>query len=202
MAIKDVNLPAYYTDPLFKSSQEYLAPYGKNILEGNIPDYYKAIGMAGSPEFLDLLNLTKRDIMTSVTEDAARRNISGPAVSLAIAKAVGDTSTKMRYEDYSRSLAGKEFLFSGGKDITEGVRNSALDYGNSMNTYNVNAANFAMSKEATLEQMEQAEKDRNAQMWLDILTSGIGAAGNIYGVGQLNSLLRGSAAERETKRLT
>jgi len=178
MSIKDIQLPSYFTDPIFKQTQGFLAPYGMDILKGNIPDYYKNIGMAGSPEFLNMLNMAKRDVSTAVTEDMARRNVLGGAASLAMAKGIGDVSTTMRYQDYLNSIQGKEFLFSGGKSITEGAREAGLSYGTSMNQFNLGATELGLKKEGMLAEQKAQE---NA-MWSQILKSVVGAAGMAAGI--------------------
>ena len=198
MAIKDIAMPSFYTDPTYKQTQEYLAPYGMDIMKGNIPDYYKGIGMTGSPEFLDMLDMAKRDISTAVTEDMARRNVSGGAGALAIAKGVGDVSKTMRYDDYLRSLQGKEFLFTGGKSITEGAREAGLSYGTSMNQFNLGTAELGLKKEGMLADQKAQEKAREDAMWQNIFSGVLGGAVSLTGMGMLSNAMRGSASAGST----
>ncbi len=117
----------YMEDPDYTETQASLKKLGLGLLEGNVPDYYKSIGEAGGKEFEDMLGLTTRDIKTAVAESyAASGRARGGNLAAASAGAVADTALKARYEDYNRSLVGKESLLNKGISVTEGVRETAF----------------------------------------------------------------------------
>jgi len=184
------NIPSFYTDPKFTGAQDTLAPLGENILKGDIPDYYSGIGKSNSEEFQNMLAMINRDVKTGVTESNARMGVRGGRGGEAVAKAVGDVGTKMRYSDYLRSLEGKEFLFGQGRGITEGVRNAGLSFGGQQNQFNLNTAQMEMQQEQYQQQLKQQEDNA----WMEMLSAGIGAAGNIVGMGMLGGFSGGSAS--------
>jgi len=199
MALRDITLPKFYEDPFYGATQEKLLPMGTNLMGGNIPEWLRPIGESGSPEFQDLLNLTKRDISTAVWEDAARRGVRGPAATKVIADTTADTATKMRWSDYMRSLEGKQWLFGEGRGITEGVRGAGLDFGGQKNQFNLNQAKLQMDLENMIETQKQAKKARESQMWADIIGGAVGAATGLYGYSTVANALKstpklGSAA--------
>src|SRR3972149_3394254 len=92
--------PAWYEDPYYPKTQEDLYKFGSEGLQGTVPAYYAALGEYGGPEFEKYNALINKDITTAATEDAARRRVRGGATSEIIAKAVGESSTKLRYADF------------------------------------------------------------------------------------------------------
>lgn len=179
----DINVPDFYTDPYYKKSQEELFPLGAGILKGEIPEYYEEIGEFGGEAFEGMLDLLQRDVSKGVTEDLARRKVRGARGSDIVSKAMGDISTKLRWEDYRKSIEGKKFLFSGGKAITEGVRSAGLSFGGQKNQFNLQKAGL----EFDIEKQEEASKQAEDAMWSDIFSSVIGAAGTVAGMGMLGS---------------
>jgi len=193
-----LNLPDFYTDPSFKRTQDFLEPYGMDILKGDINEYYAPIGSSGGPEFEDMLSMVGRDVKQGVTEDQARRGGRSGAGTYAAAKTIGDVSTKLRWDDYMRSLGGKEFLMGQGKGITEGVATRGLSYGRDMNAFNMDTSRF----EYGMQQDEQNRQDREDDAWMDLLSTSIGAVGNIAGLGMFTGGfddMFGSAAKGTSK---
>jgi len=88
----------YLEDPDFTDTQEALKGLGLGLLEGEVPDYYKAIGQTGSEEFEKALALTNRDISQSAAEAAAAsgrgRGGNLPAVT---AQSIADNAIEARY---------------------------------------------------------------------------------------------------------
>lgn len=129
--------PVYQEDPDYRETQDYLKDFGMGLLGGDVPDYFAPIGEAGSQEFEDILGLTKRDVMTSTTEALAKGGRArGGQLAASTAQAVGDVSIKARFDDYSRSLIGKERLFGYGLDVVEGVRSAGQAEGGNVNRFN------------------------------------------------------------------
>ena len=123
-------VPEYYTDPNFSGSQDFLKSYSENLLKGNIPDYYKAIGetapygMAG-----DYVSDMTRDMKSSALEQAALAGTGRSALGTSnIVQSVGNLSGQLRYADYLRAMEGKQWLMNMGMSGEEGVREAA--YGN------------------------------------------------------------------------
>ena len=161
-------MPEFYEDPYYGKTQDFLFPYGTNILKGDIPEYYKGIGESGGKEFEDMLGLTKRDVTRGVTEDFARRKVRGARGTDVIARAMGDIGKTLRWEDYSRALKGKEFLFTQGRGITEGVRSSALENQRQRNQYALGITGMT--------EAENRAKEAMASGTASSATSGIGTA--------------------------
>lgn len=137
-AVEDMpKIPDFYTDPNYQSEQDFLQPYGIGLLNGNIPDYYKGIGMSDSPEFEAMLGLTNRDISQSAAEAAARsgraRGGNLPAVT---SQLIADNTSKLRYADFLQSLEGKKFLMNQGVGISQGVRGAGQAQGQYRNAFN------------------------------------------------------------------
>jgi len=192
-----INLPSFYRDPAFDRTQAFLEPYGEGILSGeNIPEYYKGIGESGGGDFENMLARSIGETKKASTENSARMGIRGDRGGEALSKAVGDIDIKSRYNDYLRSLKGKEFLMTQGRGITEGVRNAAGGIGGQQNVYNMGGANLAFQADQAEKEYQAAEDAAEDAAWSDMLYYGIGAARNMYAVNQLNTTtpVRGSAA--------
>ncbi len=131
-------LPTYTEDPNYRQTQDFLQPYGENILNGNIPDYYKSIGEPNSQQFQDYLNLSNRDISQGAAEAAAKSGRGrGGSLASVTAQAIGDNSAKLRYTDFLNSQNGKQFLLQQGRGITEGVRGAGQTEGANVNNFNL-----------------------------------------------------------------
>nr|NQU92750.1 hypothetical protein [Bacteroidota bacterium] len=148
-------LPDYFEDPTFQKTHKFMGDFGMDILGGNIPDYYKAIGESGGKEFEDMLNLQKRDITQGITETAALTGRGrGGGVSAQVGEAVGEASTKARYADFLRSLGGKQFFFQQGRGITEGARGAGQNQENARNTFGMNRSGLDLDFRGQLDQQE------------------------------------------------
>ena len=154
-----VNIPDFYNDPLYQQSQGVLFPFGTNMLSGNLPDYYKPIGETGGTEFNNMLALMNRDTTTAVNENMTRRNISrGGLGANIIAKAVADNSTKLRWEDYSRALTGKQNLLNLGLNTVSNVGSNALNYMGQKNNFNMSAAGLQFDASKFNSQIQQQQE--------------------------------------------
>ncbi len=193
-----INLPSYFESPDFRRSQDILSPVGEQLLTGDIPEFLSPISQAGSPEFEKMLALLTRDVKTGVTEDLARRGTRGARGADITGRAVGDVSTKLRYQDLLRSLKGREFLFGQGRGITEGVRGAGLTEGGQRNVFGLQSAQLQYQSDEDERRREQEEENA----WMDLLSTGIGAAGNIAGMAFLGGFPLGSAAQAVTGGIT
>lgn len=183
-SVGDINLPDWEEDPLYKKSQESLDVFGQDLLGGKLPDFYSTLGKTNTPEFQNILALINRDTSKAVNENLVRRNISRSGVGLSTtAKAVADASTKLRWEDFLRANNEKAGLLNTGLNTVSGVRNSALDWTNSKNAFNLNKVKIALGQAEAID-AQAAAKDA---AWGDILGSSIGAAGMYFGMQGLGS---------------
>lgn len=170
-------LPDFYEDPLFQTTQQDLYGRGKDILSGNLPDYYKILGESNSPEFQDVLRMSSRDIQTSALEAAAKTGTRGGAVASAVSRATGDMTSRLRYNDLLSTLMNKKYLFGAGLDTLGGVRTNALNFGGQKNQFNLGRYGLEMDQL----KMEQAQEMAEDDMWAQIIAGGLGAAGTIAG---------------------
>jgi len=177
-----IDLPSFYEDPYYKKTQDYLYPFGTNMLAGNVPDYYKPIGEWGGTELENLLGLTRRDVTNAVNENLTRRNISrGGLGASVIAKTMADTTTKARWDDYMRAIQGRQYLLGMGLNTVQGVGSSALNFMGQKNQFELNKAGLASDIEKYNAAIEAQRKAQQDAMWSQILSSAIGAAGTIGG---------------------
>lgn len=133
--------PDWYEDPYYKKTQDQLLGYGTGLLEGKPNDYYKPIGEVGGSMFEDVVSKTTRDITGAIGEDAARRGMGrSGATSNAIARAVGDKTTELRWSDFLRAMQGRAGFLGMGNDMVSGVRSAGLTYQGQKNSFNLNAA--------------------------------------------------------------
>ena len=153
-------LPEFFEDPEFKKTQEFLSDFGINILQGNIPEFFKPLGETGSKQFEDVLALTKRDITESALETAAITNRGrGGSVASTVAREVGDATTKLRFADFLRAMEGKGFLFQQGRGITEGVRSAGLTNQGQRNTFNLGTAGIDLKSRGLLDEQDAQSGD-------------------------------------------
>lgn len=177
---RNYQLPDFYEDPYYSKSQESLYPLGRDILAGDIPDYYKPIGEIGGEIFEDVLGLGIKDITTAGIESAARLNKRGGNVAPAIAGKVGEFTKKARFDDMMRALQGRQFLLGAGADIMGGVRSGALTEQQQRNTYNISKGNLELGM-AGLGIEADAAKGK-------AIGSGIAGLGNILSSFQLGNV--------------
>lgn len=192
-----VDIPDFYTDKYYKPTQEKMFDYGEDILAGDIPDYYADIGRAGGPAFQRMQERTTANVREATQEGAAARGVGRSGiVDAATAGAVADTSAKLGWQDFLRSIQGKQNLLSAGLNTMSGVRGAGLQYGGQKNRYNINKANLEFQEE----QLEAQEEAAEQAMWGDLIGAGIGAVGNIASMGmmggfdKIGKLLGGGAA--------
>lgn len=168
-----IERPKYVTDPNYSESQTALKGLGLGLLKGEIPDYYSSIGQTGGKEFEDMLSLTTRDIHKSAAESMAKSGRArGGALPAVTAQSVADTALKARYQDYNRSLTGKEDLLKLGIGVTEGVRGAGQTEGARTNDFNWKDYNAQVAERAYQDQQDSAL----GEMIGTIASVGLGAA--------------------------
>lgn len=175
-------------DAYYRKSQNILYPFGTNILEGKLPDFYSSLGKTGGTEFENMLALINRDTAKAVNENLVRRNISRGGVGLStIAKATADTGIKLRWTDFLRAQGEKQWLMGTGLETIGGVRSAALNQQGQTNQWTLSQKELDM-KQAAIDAEEETNKN---SLWQGILSSAIGAIGGIYGAGQISKAISG-----------
>ena len=178
------DLPDFQTDKYATGAQETLYPFGQNLLEGDIPDYYKPIGEIGGDLFEDVLGMGRRDIEKSGYESAARLGQRGGNVATGIAGKVGDYTKEARLNDYYRALEGRQYMLGKGSDILSGVRSAGLTNQSQLNQYEVNKGNLALGYAGLNAEVRQAE----GQALGEGIGGGIESLANMYSKYQLGKV--------------
>lgn len=180
--VSDIEMPEWYTDPLYTSSQDYLNTYGTNILEGKLPSFYSSLGQTGSDAFKAKLAQTNRDTAIAVNENLVRRGISRSGVGLSTtAKQVANNSTNYNWADYLQAQTEKASLLNTGLNTLSGVRSSALTNQSSKNQFNLGVTGLELNQASAEDQTEANE----GSMWSQLIGSGISAAALIASAGML-----------------
>lgn len=142
-----VNFPDWYTDPHFSGSQDFLDQYSRDLLNNGPNDYYRPIGEYGTPEFFNFINQAHAGTQRGVDEALARsgRARGGRAGEVA-AQSIGDSNTRLIYEDYLRAMKGREMFFQTGLGTQRDVRNAGFANQSARNNFNIAGANFDYNK--------------------------------------------------------
>lgn len=158
--MEDINIPDWIEDPFYKKSQDELFPMGKNLLSGNIPEYYSPIGEMGGDTFNKFLQSSIGDITKSVQESSAAMGIRGPRGAAATAEAVGQISPALRYQDQRDAIEGRKFLLGAGSDILSGVRGGALNWMNQRNDFSLGATGLEMDKAGYMDEFDERQQGK------------------------------------------
>lgn len=173
------SVPEYYTSPEYVETQNVLKGVAYNTLAGEFPEYYKPIGEYGGEDFENILGSIRSDVTTdvsrSVQEDLTRRGVSRgglgtAATSMAVAEAMGDIESNLRYSDYERALDARGDLFGIGVSTLADVRTSALSEQNAYNQYQLGG--FSGQLKSYQQQQEGAEDE--GEWWGQLL--GVGSS--------------------------
>ncbi len=163
-----IEIPEFQRYEGFDPMVSYLSQYSTGLLEGNIPDYYAPMGEYGGDEFENLMRSVSRDIGVSTREDMAKRGVGrgGPT---AVAKATADASTKMRFADYERAMAGRESLLKTGVSQAGQVPNYMLGLMGIENQHALGKAQLEIGQRTA--DASAAERSSSAQsgLWGDIM---------------------------------
>ena len=181
--------PSFYQDPYYSKVQNYMFPYASSILEGKPNDYYAPIGNWGGKELEDMIGLTTRDTQNAVDSSLVRSGLSRSGIaSEVMAKQTADTSTGLRWADFNRAMSGRQFLLGAGMNAMSGIRSAGLENQSQNNQFNMNAY-----------KMEQDQQQGEDNMWAQLLSSGIGAMGNMYGMNMMKDMYGSGMAPSSMK---
>ena len=174
-------LPSFFTDPMFERGQQDLYGMGTDFMSGRIPDYYKSIGEAGSPQFEEMMRLNTEDIQRTGYESAARMGTRGGATQSNIMKNVRSMAVPLRWADFTRSLEGRKGFLDKGFGAIEGVRNAGLQFGSQKNSFDLGIAGMEQNQAKFIMEQEAAKKASKDAMWSNIISGVLGAAGTVGG---------------------
>jgi len=173
-----LNLPDFFTDPLFTGSQEKLYGEGMGILEGDIPELLQPSLQTGHPESLKMLNQITGDISKNVLESRARSGrVADPSTAEIIGKQTARASTEFNWKDLLRSLDAQQKAYQTGTGLVGDVGTKALDYSGTRSNYQL--------KQAQLEAQAEASE---GSPWGDILGLAGTAAGMFFGQPALGAM--------------
>ena len=192
----------YYEDPDYRETQDFLKEYGINLLDGDIPDYYKGIGESGSQEFEDLLKMTNRDITQSTTESLAKGGRGrGGALGASTAQSIGDNTAKLRYADLERSLQGKQYLMNTGAKMTEGARSAAQGEEGQVNQFNAMKTGALVDLEGMKGDAKVAEIGQYGEA-LSSMVGGLSGKGGLFEYGKQSTVTDAATTARKTRGLS
>lgn len=180
-AVSGVQLPDFQEPERYEELQDVLSEFGLGALEGDLPEYFAPIGEIGGKTFEDYLGRTLGDVKTGVTEQAARLNQRGGAPLEATAKATGDISSKMRYQDLLRGLQGRQNIMNVGLSTVGNVRDTDVNYAQLQNQFNLNKAGLALGQAGS----EDAWQQQKVGMITGGAMGGAQLGTSMWGYGQL-----------------
>ena len=191
-----LNIPGFQEDEYYQKSQKQLYKFGQSGLQGKFDPYYKGIGEYGGEALEGLIGMGTRDITKAVTEDAARRRTgSGGRSTSAIAKATGDMTTKLRWQDFLRGMEGRESLLNKSLSTVSGVRGAGQTQQLQKNQYEQWKTGLETDVAAQNQKEEEAEKARKSGMWQKIISGGLAIGGTIAG-GMMGGSLGATAGNK------
>lgn len=206
-----IDVPDFWKDPYVDKTQDKLFDFGVGAMEGDLPDTYQPLIEFGSQPFEDMLGMKNRDIVSGITESAAKRGLGrGLNISPAISKAVADSSTAARYSDYTNTLANMKSILGLGVDTVEGVRSGALTNQSQKNSYELQKAGLDIKQNLLgyESDLNSFEYDSNNSVQSPGTGDIIGQVGNIFGnaegqdnlLGSIANLFGGGGSQESTKR--
>lgn len=199
--VANVKLPDFQTDPYYTSSQSTLDKTGKDLLSGNVPDYYKAIGDFDSPQFKQMMDSVQGRIMQGSQEASAINGTgrSGTAVA-ASNNALNQVMPQLSYADYLRAVNGRQDLLNTGLSTESGVRAAGQTQQGQVNNFALDKTGLAL-KQASYNNdwnanaaKEQGSAFSNALPFIGAGVGGVAGlfAGNPLMGAQLGSQLGGA----------
>ena len=197
------NAPSMYNDPNYGASSNSLMPFASSLMSGQgLPPAYAGLITPDSPQFQQMLQRTTGNVLGATEDAMAGQGIGGSGVAAsAAAGAVGNATSQLTYQDFLNSQANQLHLMDSGAGIMENVGSMALTNQGQTNEFNLsNASNALNASEANASNALDASKfnasmqEQQNQMWGGMISSGIGALGNIAGMGMLGGFGGGGGA--------
>lgn len=183
---KAPDVAPYYEDPNFNSVQTFLKDYFQNILQGNIPDYYRAIGEPASSGLMgDYVSEATKDIFAKDLEARAMTGRGRTGISSGALERAGNISGVLRYNDYLRAMQGREDLLGLGYSGESGVRDAAAWNQNQKNAYQLGKWQADM---ATYQSNEQQRKEGQQSLMNGFMSMAGGVKGMFGGDGSVGGI--------------
>ncbi len=179
-------LPTILEDEdLFKKSQSQLFETGTGLVQGTPSELIKPLTEIGGESFEDMLNLTKRDVSKSVSEDIIRRNVGRGGLGASItAQRIGDLSVAARETERLRAFGARERLLTTGLSTLESVRGSEQRQSEFDQSLVLAREKFETQKF----QSDREQKAAKQEALKNIISSTIGIAGNIFALNKLKEV--------------
>lgn len=169
----DFKIPEWYEDKYYKPTQDLLFKTGRGLLEGSPNKYYAPLGEIGGSEFENMLNMSNRDIRSSVAEMGARTGTRGGAMASATANAIADNTTKYRWQDFLRAMEGRQNFLNVGNNMVSGVRSAGLTYQGQKNQFNLNTAQMENSGMMYNKNLEMMNDEQGSNFFSDVVQGGL-----------------------------
>ena len=177
------NAPSFYNDPNYAASQNSLMPFASSLMSGQgLPSAYAGLITPNSPQFQQMLQRTTGNILGATEDQMAGQGISDSGVAAsAAAGAVGNATSQLTWQDFLNSQSNQLQMMGLGANTMNSLASMGLTNQGQTNQFNQTNAEESMAAQEFNAQMKQQQD----QMWAGMISSGIGALGNIAGMGML-----------------
>ena len=197
------NAPSMYNDPNYAGSQSSLMPFASALMSGKgLPPAYADLGQSNSPQFQAMLKNATGNILGATQDQMAGQGIgdSGVAASAA-AGAVGNTTSQLTWQDFLNSQSNQMNMMQEGAGIMENVGSMGLTNQGQENQFNLSNASQSLDASKTnasnsleAQKFNDQMQEQQNQMWGQMISAGIGALGNVAGMGMLGGFGGGGGA--------
>ena len=197
------NAPSMYNDSNYAASQASLMPFASSLMSGKgLPPAYAGLITPNSPQFQQMLQRTTGNILGATQDQMAGQGIgdSGVAASAA-AGAVGNTTSQLTWQDFLNSQSNQMNMMQQGAGIMENVGSMGLTNQGQENQFNLSNASQELDASKTnasnslqAQQFNDQMQEQQNQMWGQMISAGIGALGNVAGMGMLGGFGGGGGA--------
>jgi len=131
-----VATPSWQTDPIYSDLQGFLQGYGKDMMQGNIPDWFKAIGEPAPQVTGNYITEAMKPYLEASQEDRAARGVGRSPMDANTMAGLGNMSATLQFQDYLRAMQGREDLLGLGTGITQNTRDTANQNQVNQNLFN------------------------------------------------------------------
>ena len=178
--------PQYWTDPNFQNTQDFGSKYYQDILSGNIPDWYKAIGEANPAGIGGAYSEWSQPYLKSMNEINAAKGTGRAGSGITDSgqlQALGNMNAQMQYADYLRAMQGREDMLNFGGSGLADVRNAAYANMGSKNAFDQWGYGADLSKENQLQDRRDMLATQRGTTGMGITKALTSALGGIMGSG-------------------
>jgi hypothetical protein len=170
--------PEWTPDEYYKPTQDFMFDFGKNMLAGDVPDYFKPIGEIGGSEYDKFMAMVTRDTVNQVEGSAAARGVGrAGATTSAVAKSVGDISAQYGWADFLRAIQGRSDLLKLGTGIVSDVRSAGLTNQGQRNQFELGASDLDLKKQMAQTGIDIDYEKASGALGGDFMSSILGSEG-------------------------